>query len=95
MANKDQALSFEDFIVERDNFHLHFYGESGECVVADIYRRRPAYVKCMQAIPETLGGITRELKVRTDIGSLDYQRRAYRAYVFMYQFARSNAELFL
>lgn len=88
VCNKEQVLSFRDFVRVKNNFALHFV----KTWIGDAYRKQDAYQRCMEEDPsfrtlaERLAGCA---------GAVDSRLRdLYKAYKLMRPYAQSNWEMF-
>lgn len=87
--NRDPQLKMEEFLEQRNNFHLHFVtGEFG-----DGYRNQPAYRVCLENRP-ALAELTADLLGLEGSTSPVFHYKLYRAYRLMWSFATTNEELF-
>jgi len=89
-----RLLTFEEFMEDRNNFHLHFAGEIGDHLVGDIYRAQSAYVKCRVENWSRFDRLARRI---TD--ALEHNRPCshdqYEMYLMMFPYASCNRDMFM
>lgn len=89
ISKTKELLSLENFVLVRNNFHLHFANN----FVGRIYREQYAYQECVKNNPDFCK-LAVYLIARGDYSSCLYMALLYNAYKMMRPYATSNWELF-
>lgn len=89
IAKTKELLTLENFILVKNNFHLHFENN----FIGHIYREQRTYKKCTENDPDFCK-LAVYLITRGDHPSCLYIALLYKAYKMMRPYAESNWEMF-
>lgn len=89
MFVQSAVLSFEEFLVFKNNFYLHFVDN----FFGDIYRKTEFYKKC-HASSAGFRKLERKLLRRFDYETKVYQSLLYQAYLIMRSYVDDDIQLF-